>query len=386
MEDDRTTYSATQRQKTKDWFRGTIAPMLVPGGTMIVIGTRKHHDDLYQHLIEDPTFRIMEDKAISKFPDEHKFLFEEDDRGRQIITGVQVNGDSEVLWPAERPIEYLLQERQSVGSRLFSREFQNEVQDDSAAAFRMEWLDAALERGRHLSLYQMPEVKNLDIVQGWDLSLVTDVKAAQNRDTDFTVGITWGRDDDGNRYLLGICRRRGLSSAMLQATVTREYRRFGSRVRVVAVEKNSFGELHFMGLQRTTDLPLKPHLTGRNKADPWEGVPSLSVLFENQKVIIPSGDPETREAVKPLIDELWGLGREKHDDTVMSLWIAETVLRKSGFVHRLAFGDDSILEGEADERLAGYDLDEDPMEKYRREAEERQNGKIWKSVGLPIVD
>ena len=379
LEDDRTTYSSTQRQKTRDWFRGTISPMLVPGGTMIVIGTRKHNDDLYQHIIEDPTYRVMEDKAILKFPDEHEFIFEEDDRGRQIITGVEVAGDSKVLWPAERPIEYLLQERQSVGSRLFSREFQNEVQDDSAAAFRMEWLDAAMERGRHLSLYQMPEIKGLDIVQGWDLALVTDVKAAMQRDTDFTVGITWGRDDDGNRYLLGLCRRRGLSAAMLKATVTREYHKFGGKVRVVAVEKNSFGELHFMGLQRTTDLPLKPHLTGRNKADPWEGVPSLSVLFENQKVVIPSGDAETREAVKPLIDELWGLGRERHDDTVMSLWIAETVLRKSGFVHRLAFGDD-VYEGEADERLAGGDLLEDPLSKYNREAEEQHNSKVWNSI------
>lgn len=381
LEDDRTTYSASQRQKTKDWFRGTISPMLVPGGTMIVIGTRKHHDDLYQHIIEDPTFRIMEDKAILEFPDQFEFVFEEDDRGRQIITGVEVGGGSKVLWEAERPIEYLLQERQSVGSRLFSREFQNEVQDDSAAAFRMEWLDAALERGRHLSLYQLPEVQGLDIVQGWDLALVTDVKAAQNRDTDFTVGVTWGRDDDGNRYLLGISRRRGLSSAMLQATITREYHRFGEKIRVVAVEKNSFGELHFMGLQRTTDLPLKPHLTGRNKTDPWEGVPSLSVLFENQKVIIPSGDPETREAVQPLIDELWGLGREKHDDTVMALWIAETVLRKSGFVHRVAFGD-SVYEGESDERMASGDLLDDPLEKYTREAEESHNEKVWNTIDV----
>ena len=86
-----------------------------------------------------------------------------------------------------------------------------------------------------------------------------------------------------------------------------------------------------------------------------------------------------REAIKPLIDELWGLGRERHDDTVMSLWIAETVLRKSGFVHRLAFGD-TTYEGEADERLAGEDLLEDPLEKYNREAEEQHNVKVWNSI------
>ena len=35
-----------------------------------------------------------------------------------------------------------------------------------------------------------------------------------------------------------------------------------------------------------------------------------------------------------MIQELWGLGREKHDDTVMSLWIAHSVLRVERFTHR----------------------------------------------------
>jgi phage terminase large subunit-like protein len=388
LEDDRTTFSATQRQKTRDWFRGTISPMLVPGGTMIAIGTRKHHDDLYGHIIEDPTFRVMEDKAISKWPEEHKFLFEQDDRGRQVITGVEIKGKADVLWEAERPIEYLLRERQSIGSRLFSREFQNEVQDDSSAAFRMQWLEAAMERGRGLSLYQLPEVEGLDIVQGWDLALVTDPQAAESRDTDFTVGITWAKDNNGNRYLLGIRRKRGLSQAQLQHEVTREYYKFGEKIRSVAVERNSFGELHFMGLQRTTDLPLKPHLTtGKAKADPWEGVPSLSVLFENGKVIIPTGDPESREMVKPLIDELWGMGREKHDDTVMALWIAETVLRKGAFVHRIAFDDDetTTFESESEERLAGEDLLEDnPTARYVRDVNDSHNSRMWD--GFKISD
>lgn len=343
LEDDKTTYTSNQRSKTRDWFRGTIGPMLVRGGTMIVIGTRKHHDDLYGHMLEDPTWRVIEDKAISKFPDSHHFITEKDDRGREVITDVHVEGDAEVLWEAERDIKYLLRERQAVGQVLFSREFQNEVQDDSAAAFRMEWLKSAQERGKHLSLYDLPE-EGLDIVQGWDLSLVTDAKGAATRDTDFTVGVTWGKDKHGNRYLLGLRRERGLSPARLRGVILSEYERFRGKVRKVAVERNNFGELVFLGLQKSTDLPLSPHLTtGKKKADPWEGVPSLGVLFENQKVTLPSRTKEDRETLEPMISELWGLGRERHDDTVMALWIAETVLRKASFNYSISFGEDEEI-------------------------------------------
>ena len=386
LEDDRTVYSASQRKKTRDWFRGTISPMLSVGGTMVVIGTRKHHDDLYSHIIGDPTFRIMQDKAISRWPDSYKFLMEKDQYNREVITGVKIDGDADVLWKEERPIEYLLQERQSVGSRLFAREFQNEVQDDSAAAFRMEWLETAKSKGKEFSLYKIPDIEGLDIVQGWDLALVTDSEAAENRDTDFTVGVTWGRDPEGNRYLLGLCRRRGLSQAQLQAVVVQEYLRFNSRPRIVAVEKNNFGELHFMGLQRSTDLPLKPHLTtGKNKADPWDGVPSLSVLFENGKVILPTGDLESRDAIKPLVDELWGLGRERHDDTVMALWIAETVLRKNSFVYQVSFCEGVEFEGVADERAIGSDGGEalaiDPVAK---EAQDKHLEGMWGNLPVDL--
>ena len=332
--------------------------MLVQTGTQLVVGTRKHNDDLYGHLLKDATYDVMEDPAIIAWPEKHEFEYRRDDKGREVVNGVKITGHAEVLWPEERPIDYLLKERLSVGSRLFAREFQNEVQDDSAAAIKWAWIELAKAQGAALSLYEIPhEAKGLDVVQGWDLSLITDAKAAETRDTDYTVGITWGRDSNGCRYLLGIARFRGLSPAQLRAKVLGEYNKFvglGHPPRVVAVEKNNFGELHFMGLQRSTDLPLKAHLTtGKNKADPWDGVPALGVLFENAKVVIPSRTTADQEATDPLIQELWGLGRESHDDTVMALWIAETWLRKAGFVYSVSFGDDSEFTGTADERMVG---------------------------------
>ena len=303
-----------------------------------MIGTRKHHDDLFSHLINDPTYRVLHDQAIPEWPERYSFVQAEDENGREIITGVEITG-GRCLWPEERPLDYLLLERRAVGSRLFSREFQNEVQDESSAAFKMAWLERAMERGRRYRLGMIPAEVD-DLVQGWDFSLVTDARGAQERDTDYTVGITWGRDSKtGDRYLIDIFRKRGMSPTELQGRVKGEYAKLPRPPRVVAVEKNAFGELHYLGLQRSSDLPLKAHLThARNKADPWEGVPALSVLFENEKVILPSATDRDRERLEPLIHELYNLGKERHDDTVMALWIAETWLRKSAFVYTMDFG------------------------------------------------
>lgn len=353
LEDDRTTYSAANRARTREWFKGTVRPMLVRGGTMIVVGTRKHHDDLYGHMRDDPTVEIVENKAISVWPESYKMRYEER-RGKDRLVGIDYTGDVEVLWPEERDIEYLLMEREAVGGRLFNREFQNEVVDDLSSAIRWEWLEAAVERGSELSLYQVPP-QVTDIVQGWDFALVTDVHRAESRDTDYTVGVTWGKDDEGNRYLLGLRRVRGLSSAAIRETVQSEYQRFGSAVRAISVERNNFGELHFLGLKNETDLPVRAHTTtGKSKADPWDGVPAVSMLFETGKVIIPSATARDKEATQPMIQELWGFGRERHDDTVMALWIAEMVLRKSAFVYRLSFGDEEDISSDGEDE-GGYD-------------------------------
>ena len=340
IEDARTAYTSAGREKTRSWFRGTCQPMLVRGGLLVVIGTRKHADDLFGHLKDDPVFSVIEEPAIKKWPDKFHYKVEVMD-GRDVISGIETEGEHEVLWPEERPLEYLLRERRSMGAQLFAREFQNEVVDDSAAAFKWAWLEAAQERGKGLSLYQFPDVESLDIVQGWDFALVTNAAAAEARDRDWSVGTTWGRDPEtGMHYLLGLQRIRGVSIARLQRHVVEEFERFKGSVSSVAVEKNAFGEIHYTDLVSKTDLPIRPHLTtSRNKSDPWHGVPSLSILFENGKVVIPSATEQDKEVTRPLLQELFGLGREKHDDCVMSLWIAHSVLRENRFVHRLHLGD-----------------------------------------------
>lgn len=335
LEDDKTCQSKTLRDKTKEWFRGTLEPMLVDGGLLVAIGTKKHADDIYTDMENNPTFSVIKDPAIIKWPDTVDWDIIKDEQGREMLGDLHVTGDYEVLWPGEgefcRDIDKLLRTRESIGPTMFAREFQHQVIDDATAAFRREDLERALARGSNLCLYKPPVGIPLDVVQGWDLSLVSDAKAAEQKDRDYTVGVTWARDTtNGDRYLLGLVRKRGLSQKQLEGVIKAEYERFmemGLPPRLVAIEKNNFGNIIVNNLFDTTNLPLAPHQTGTNKSDPWEGVPSLSLLFENSKVILPRGDLFSVNLSEELIGELHGLGRERHDDMVMALWIAECVLR-----------------------------------------------------------
>lgn len=372
LEDDRTVYSSTVRDKTREWLRGTVQPMLSRGGFMLVVGTRKHHDDVYAHMIKDPTFEVRNDPAIAQFPESYSFDMGLDADGRDVIRNVEVVGASKVLWEQERPIEYLLKERQAVGSLLFAREFMNQVNSDDSAAFKWEWLEAAKKRGSAYSFGEIPAVDRLQVVQAWDLALITDAKRAEDQDGDYTVGTTWGKDQDGNRYLLSMVRARGLTPNELKALILSEYEYYKQLVTCVMIEKNAFGQLHLLNLQTTTDLPLKQHLTTAGaKSNAWTGVPALSALFENGKIILPYRDETSRFMVDTLCAELYGLGKEKHDDTVMSLWIAECAMRSASFEYAVSFGEDVAYDN------FGRRVEQD--ESYTATAEDRHNSKLWAS-------
>jgi|13_taG_2_1085334.scaffolds.fasta_scaffold00382_4 phage terminase large subunit-like protein len=375
VDDDKTTYTAGVRRKTREWLSGTIQPVLTRNGVMLAVGTRKHADDIYAHMIKDATFNLIHDRAIIKMPDSYQFVTEVDGAGRDVIKEITVQGESTVLWQDQRPIEYLLKERATVGSRLFTREFQNEVQDADDAMFKTEWLDAALMRGRSLGLREIPSaVGKLRVIQAWDLALVTDATRAEKNDSDFTVGICWASDEAGHRYLLDITRFRGVSPSELYRRVELFFNKWRQYVTVVAVEKNNFGQLHTLNLKQRSDIPLREHqTTARSKASALTGVPRLTVLFENDKITLPSRDKDDRDTLEPLISELQGYGVEAHDDTVLALSIAEATLQSTSFEYSVSFGDVEI-------DMWGDTVRDD--QRWAQDAENSHLTKLWDSIGL----
>jgi len=51
VEDKKTVLTKESRKKTQVWYSQTVLPILRAGGQMIIIGTRKHWDDLYVNIL-----------------------------------------------------------------------------------------------------------------------------------------------------------------------------------------------------------------------------------------------------------------------------------------------------------------------------------------------
>ncbi len=294
---DENTENERQRRKTLRWFRKTLTPILNPEtGRIIVIGTRKHPDDLHAELGANPRYTQRVFRAIE-------------------------NG--EPLWPQKWPLERLERAREEIGSVVFAQEYQNEPISEETACFRREWIERCRDDAAVLfDSY----AGRLPVFTGWDLSLVADRTRAEERDTDYTVGISIALGDDGTRHVIDIFRERGLSPSQVLEAVTERARRF--RPALVTIENNLFQSLYEQQLIAATDIPVAGHTTGREKMDVFTGVPSLSVLFENGKYRLPCGDERSRRLTAALQTELTGLGIETHDDMVMALWIAECGIRR----------------------------------------------------------
>lgn len=54
----------------------------------------------------------------------------------------------------------------------------------------------------------------------------------------------------------------------------------------------------------------------------------MAVLFERGKVVLPAGDEYSRRMSGHLIDQLHGLGLERHDDLAMAFWFAVSAARR----------------------------------------------------------
>ncbi len=295
---DQTIYSEMTRNKQIDYFYSAVTPMLVPYGQLVVVGTPFHQEDLYQKLAENRTYLFFRTPAL------------DDETG-------------EPLWPTRYSREMLLQRKEEVGSTRFAREYLCTPISDDAALFPETTLQACYDNQfsmpNHMS---QQDRENLRVYTGVDLALSSTVGA------DYTVITTIGVDDKKNRYLLDIKRKKGLPMMEQLRLIEDTYRTY--RPLRVLIEDNAFQRVFKDELIRNTDIPVEGFTTGVNKQALDRGVPSLQILFENRKFVIPRKTERDRILTDLLVNELkcftWQEGKLQglgaHDDMVMSLWIA----------------------------------------------------------------
>jgi hypothetical protein len=155
-----------QIQKVIDYYKYMLS-ILDPNGTMIIIGTRYHFMDLYQHIIdkEEDFFSVFLRKAILE--------------------------DDTLFFPEVLSWKFLNHRRVAQGSYIFSCQYQNEPIDDEHATFHKEWIK-----------YYDDEAITLEFKASLNTYLHIDPARSQLASGDSTGLIVSGVDANDDVYVL----------------------------------------------------------------------------------------------------------------------------------------------------------------------------------------
>jgi hypothetical protein len=314
MPDESSIYSQEQRDKLKNLFYGGITPIVEPYGYLLVTGTPYSERDIYWNLKNDDKFAVFEYPAV--FP------------------------DGSLLSPDRFTFEKLMQERASLGTLVFSREYMVVPVSDDATIFPYDILMR--------STIGMETIDLVDNIESYPFKLRRvvvgcDFAKSGNVGADYTVYTVWGADAMDNYYLLHMWRKRGATHNEQISQIVSIDQRF--KPNKIIVEANGFqGMLADMARQRGIKNIQEFITTGANKKNWWDGLPSLAALFERGQIKIPYRDGRTKELVDIIFQEFNSVSFRPdrgtlesvsgHEDTSMSSYFAITDLRENKFAFK----------------------------------------------------
>jgi len=159
--------SSLIRHKIKEWYSSTAYTRLEPEGSIIIIQTRWHNDDLSGWLLNEK----KEDWTVLTLP----------------ALTTDSNGVQQALWPERYSVDHLNKIKSTVSSRDWAALYMQTPTEDGGEVFKEEWVQ----------YYQtMPSLKEMNIY------VVVDPANSKNPNSDNTAILVLGANKDGNIYLL----------------------------------------------------------------------------------------------------------------------------------------------------------------------------------------
>lgn len=180
--------SQTMRDKVYDWYTSVASTRLSPGGHIILIMTRWHHDDLAGRILND------------------------DRDSWQVLNLPAISDSGEALWPERFPVGDLMSKKAAMGSRVFEALYQGRPTPLEGGMFRRDWIR-----------FGEPLPRTATRCRYWD-------KAATHDSGDWTVGCLMSVED-GRYCIEDIVRLQG-SPYEVQQTIRRTAEMDGDEVLV----------------------------------------------------------------------------------------------------------------------------------------------------------
>jgi predicted phage terminase large subunit-like protein len=175
--DEENTSSPEQREKVATWFWKTLIPCLVPGGVVIIVGTRWADEDLYDILMKP-----IDEGGNGWRHIVRKAIIEDED------------GELSSYWPEHWPLDMLLEKRRELGTPLFNCAYQNDIRG---------LMEGNIFRGANFQYFT-----TLDPEKQYTIRMGIDLASSEKQSADFTARVVTAEDTDGNYYILSAYRDR----------------------------------------------------------------------------------------------------------------------------------------------------------------------------------
>lgn len=284
--DEENTTNIDQQEKVDTWFWKTLKPCLVPGGVIIVLGTRWSEGDLYQKLIEEKGWPHIIKGALT---------YDEADIEHKA---------PKALWPEVWNIDRLAEERRDMGGAHFACSYMNDTSLLSEGIiFRHDWW-----KDRYFSA--------LDPDKHYQITMGIDLASSEKERADFTARAIVAEDDDHNHYILSVYRDK-------RETGHREFVLDGAAayptVSKIVIENNQFQSVLVQDVLNTTNLPVvgrRAEVDKRTRARAvaaryeagkvFHHISLKDSVFEKELLSFPAGHDDMIDALGHAMDLLGG--------------------------------------------------------------------------------
>ena len=298
-----------------DWYNSVVSNIPTPEklpGAIYTIGTPLSWNDLYSFLNRPDTTYICRKYPAIANDEETTKRYPPDSGG--------------YLWKEKRGPEYLENKKKEVGELAFSREFLLSPISLENAVYPRQLIEKALEAGKDEGLWYSGDPPEGRYYGGIDLAI------SETSDADFTV-ITVVEKLDDDKIQVVYLKRGKFNKLRTIDEINIARNKF--KLSVINIESNAFQRSFCQDLIQR-GVPVREIRTDDKKKH--ELAMSLRLLMENERLIIPSSpymETENLSNQRMLVDELANMafqstragnvtikGLMKHDDMVISLWMA----------------------------------------------------------------
>lgn len=278
--------SETIRDNIRQWFKSTVLTRLEPNGSIIMVMTRWHEDDICGSLLAEAELNEWQHINLPAI------AYADDPIGRN---------EGEALWSDRFNIEKLLDIKRTIGEYWFSALYQQEPSPKGGGIFKGNCFKYyAIEHGEYVT-DNSTKLKESEL----KIFATVDLAATTKENSDFTVILTFATDGNGNILLLDIVREK-FESLRHKEVIMDAYNKW--KHLLIGVESVQY-QISLVNELMHSGLPVKAL---RPNKDKLSRALSMQAKLESGKIYL----PKYAAWLSTFINELEAFPNAKHDDQV----------------------------------------------------------------------